>query len=184
MSNEFFSSPLPRDMSFELAKLFMPYGFGALWWGRDDLIHKAQKAFAQRPDRIAHPLLSVMRDEVENRYAVVPMLFGTSGTRLRDRIKKRCVSVCGLTEEAPRKISYFGSIPEPGLYGFEDLMDGIVKKANSFRRPAKQNKNAPIVASEAVPWYELRTMHPNTYKSHVNREERRELEEFCKDHNL
>lgn len=184
MSNEAFSSPPSRDMSFELAKLFMPYGFGALWWGRDDLIQKVQKGFVHRPGRIGHPLLSVMKDEVESRYAAVPMLFGTSGTHLRDCIKKRCISVCGLTEEDPRKISYFGSIPEPGLYGFEDLMDGIVKKAHSFRRPAKQGKNAPIVASEAIPWYELRTTHPNTYKSHVNSEERRELEEFCKDHNL
>ena len=184
MSNDAFSSPPSRDMSFELAKLFMPYGFGALWWAHDDLIQKVQKAFVRRPDRIGHPLLSVMRDEVESRGVAVPMLFGTSGTHLRDRIKKRCVRVCGLEEENPGKNSYFGSIPEPGLYGFEDLMDGIVKKANSFRRPAKQSKNAPIVASEAVPWYELRTMHPNTYKSHVNGGERRELEEFCKKNNL
>ena len=168
------------DRGFEAAKLMMPYQFGSLWWGRDDLIKKAQITFTRRPDRIGHPLLSVKRGEFKSRNDMIPMLVGTSGTGLREGVKKLCVQIKGLTAEESDKICYFGAIIKPGLYGFGDLLDGIVRKANSFRKPAKHDKKAPLVASEPVPWYELRTMHPNYFKPHVDDGEKKDLELFCR----
>ena len=178
------SLPSPSDKVFELAKQFMPYGFGSLWWGRDDLIRKAHKSFGCRKDRVGHPLLSVKRGEPQSRQDKIPMLVDTSGTKLRDVVKNRCVKVKALTAEEPSRISYFGSIICPGLYGFEDLLDGIVRKANSYRRSTKHGGKGPIAATEPVPWYELRAMHPNEFKSHVDTDEKKDLERFCDENGI
>jgi len=168
-----------EDRGFDIAKRLMPYQFGSLWWGRDDLIEQKQKHFYRREDRIGHPLVSVSRDEIRSRNDAVPMLVGTSGEKLRDKIKQRCVKVVGMTAEGPDKISFFGSTSEPCMLGFEDLLDGVVKKANSFRKPKKPSKGETITATERVPWYELRVTYPNTHKPQVNDSERQALEAFC-----
>lgn len=172
------------DRVFDLAKQFVPYGFGSLWWGRDDLIHAAHPEFTMRENRIGHPLVSVKRGDLLGRSDAIPMLMGTSGKNLRRMVRAACVKVKGLTADDPDHISYFGSLFEPGLYGFDRLLDGVVRKANAFKKPAKHVKNSKIAASKPVPWYEMRTMHPNEYKPHVNEEERLKLEEFCEKHNI
>ena len=170
------------DRQFEMVKKVVPYQFGSLWWGRDDLIHSAQPEFTEREDRIGHPLVSVKRDEMQDRMDIVPMFVGTSGAHLRNKIKNHCVQVRGLTAVDPGRICYFGSIVEPGLYDFDDLLDGVVRKTHSSRRPEKQDRRAPVVASEPVPWFELRVMHPNQDKPRVDANEHRSLETFCTQH--
>lgn len=185
MSDKAKQPSLPSvDRTFKLAKQFMPYGFGSLWWGRDDLIHATQPEFVEREDRIGHPLVSVSSSDLAGRNDKIPMLVGTSGRNLRRKIKVGCVQVKGLTAEEPDHICYFGSIIAPGLYGFEYLLDGVARKGNAYRRPAKHGKDDPITASEPVPWYELRTTHPNQFKPHVDDGERRALELFCEKNNI
>lgn len=169
------------DRQFEAFKELVPYRFGSLWWGRDDLIHSVQPEFVEREDRIGHPLLSVMRFAPETRRNTVPMLVGTSGTHLRKSIKRHCVRVVGISEEEVDHVSFFGSILEPGLYDFEDLIDGVRHKAHAFRRPEKPVKNAAIVASEPVPWYELRVMRPNSFKPRLGAGEMEALEKFSEE---
>lgn len=170
------------DRQFEMAKLFVRYQFGSLWWGRDDLIHEKQPEFVEREDRIGHPLVSVKRDDLHGRSDCVPMLVGTSGKRLRSEIRADCVPVRGLTAGDPDHVSYFGSIVEPGLYDFGNLMDGVEHKEHAFRRPENAKKRSRIVASEPVPWFELRVMHPNQDKRRVDEDEGRALDRFCRQH--
>lgn len=175
------ASPPEPDRQFDLVKMFVSYQFGSLWWGRDDLIHSVQPEFVERKDRIGHPLLSVMRFAPETRQDTVPMLVGTSGTRLRESIKRHCVRVVGISEEDVGHVCFFGSILEPGLYDFEDLIDGVRHKAHAFRRPAKPVKNAAIVASEPVEWHELRVMRPNSFKPRLDAGEMEALEVFSEE---
>lgn len=176
-------APAP-DRQFDLINRFVPYRFGSLWWGRDDLIHSRQPVFNQRDDRIGHPLVSIKRNEMQNRMDVVPMLVGTSGARLRNEVRAQCVRIVGLDPDDPNHVSFFGSIVEPGQYGFGDLLDGVSRKEHAFRRPEKQDRRASIVASERVPWHELRVMQPNHYKPHASEKERVALDAFCKEHGL
>ena len=145
------------------------------------MIHSVQPEFVEREDRIGHPLLSVMRVAPETRQDTVPMLVGTSGTHLRKSIKRHCVRVVGISEEEADHVSFFGSIMEPGLYDFEDLIDGVRRKVQAFRRPAKPVKNAAIVASEPVRWHELRVMRPNSFKSRLDAVEMEALEKFSEE---
>ena len=170
------------DRLFEVVSRFVPYQFGSLWWARDELIHNLQPQFNTREDRIGHPLVSVKRNALRDRTDSVPMLAGTSGNRLRDAIKKQCVVIRGLSEDAPEHATYFGSIVEPGLYGFDALLDGVRRKPHAFRRPAKQDRDAPVAASEPVPWHELRVMRPNPHKPRVDADEKQDLERFCGRH--
>ena len=176
------SAPNPEpDRQFDIIKRFVPYRFGSLWWGRDDLIHEAQPEFVERKDRIGHPLVSVKRDAMQDRMDIVPMLVGTSGTHLRNGIKAQCVRVIGLEADDPEHVCFFGFILEPGLYDFDDLLDGVRKKEHAFRRPAKQDRQAPIVASEPVPWHELCVMQLNHDKSRLDENEENDLERFCRE---
>ena len=170
------------DRQFEIMRRFVPYQFGSLWWGRDDLIHSAQPEFVERKDRIGHPLLSIKRDGLNDRMDIVPMLVGTSGRHLRKETKLQCVSVRGLTAEDPDHVSYFGSIVEPGLYEFDDLLDGVVRKDNSCRRPSKWDGGASLASSEPRPWFEVRSMHPNAHKPRVDDREKADLEQYCQKH--
>ena len=167
------------DRQFEVVSRFVSYQFGSLWWARDELIHDLQPQFNEREDRIGHPLVSVKRNALRDRTDSVPMLAGTSGNRLRDAIKKHCVVVRGLSGDDPEHATYFGSIIEPGFYGFDVLLDGVRHKPHAFRRPAKQDRDAPVVASEPVPWHELRVMQPNP---RVDETERSALDGFCIQH--
>lgn len=170
------------DRQFDLFKRFVPFIFGSLWWGRDDLIHEVQPEFVEREDRVGHPLVSIKRDEMQDRMDIVPMLVGTSGTHLRNRIKAQCVRVVGLDANDPEHVCFFGSIVEPGLYEFDDLLDGVSRKEHAFRCPEKQDRRAAVVASEPVPWHEFRVMQPNHYKSCVSKNERTALDAFCQKH--
>ena len=172
------------DREFKAAKMLMPYQFGSLWWGRDDLIHDKQHQFVQRDDRVGHPLVSIKHGELEGRQDSVPMLLGTSGTNLRERIRRRCVQVSGLTLEKKEHVSYFGSIVAPGLYGFADLLDGVAHKRHSFQCQKKSLKDGPDNMPDRVPWFELRVMRPNDVKPRVNAEEERQLKSFCARHGL
>jgi hypothetical protein len=171
------------DRVFDLAKKLMPYSFGSLWWARDDLIQQVQDRFVHRADRIGHPLLSIKRGELRSRHDAIPMLVGTSGTNLREKVKRRCVQVRALTAAEPAKISYFGSIVGPGMYGFEDLLDGMIRKSKSFRT-VKKGSGEAFPDFEPVHWFEIRAMVPNGDKPHVDDSERLALEKYCKDHNL
>ena len=170
------------DRVFELFKTFQPWQFGSLWWGRDDLIHLKHAQFEKREDRKGHPLVSVKRNDLSGRQDAVPMLVGTSGTHLRSAIKKGCVSVRGLTAAEPNHVTYFGSIISPGIYSFSELLDGVERKEHAFRRPESSKKRSSVVASEPVPWFEIRTMRPNLDKRHVDDEESRKLDLFCRQH--
>ena len=172
------------DPQFKIVKLFVPIRFGSLWWGRDDLIHEKQPVFCKNPDRHAHPLLSIKRDELKDRTDFIPMLVGTSGRNLSKKTKRGCVTVRGITQQEPNHESYFGSIVAPGFYGFDDILDGVIRKKQSFRRPEKLQLDAPYAATERLPWHELRTMHPNHEKPRVNEKEEQDLNRFCRQHNL
>lgn len=60
---------MKNDKQFEMFKKLVPYLRGALWWARNDLIKFRQPEFNQNDNRIAHPLLSVNKQEVANRFA-------------------------------------------------------------------------------------------------------------------
>lgn len=170
------------DRQFKLMKMCAPIRFGSLWWGRDDLIHEKQPEFVQRADRIGHPLLSVKRDELKDRADMIPMLVGTSGRNLTKETKRECVAVRGIDPKDLGHVSFFGSIVAPGSYGFDDLLDGVIRKKQAHRRPENKHRHSRIVASEPVPWYELHSMQPNHFKPHVDAEEEQNLNRFCQRH--
>ena len=172
------------DRTFEAARQLMPYQFGSLWWGRDDLIKSKQQEFVRRDDRIGHPLLSVKRDELKCRQDSIPMLLGTSGTNLRETTRQGCVQVSGLTSYDPEHVTYFGSIVAPGLYGFDDLLDGVARKRHSLHCRKDFFEGEPENILHQVKWFELRVMCPNGDKPRVNEAEERCLKEFCSCHGL
>lgn len=159
-----------EDRLFETFKIIVGYQFGTLWWGRDDVIKRAHPQFVLRKDRKGHPLVSVMRGELEKPAHSVPMLVGTSGTNLRECIKANCVAVHGVTTGNPNQITYFGSIVKPGMYPYPALLDGVIKKAHTFERGSMRR----------TPWHELRCMLPNAEKPRLDGQERAALEIFCK----
>lgn len=149
------------DRAFEAFKVLVPYLRGALWWAKDDLIKKQHTQFVVRDDRKGHPLLSVSKKSVENRFEAIPMLVGTSGMSMNDRTKFKCVLVSGMTAEDRDHKTYFGSIVQPGLYAIEDMMAGVGKGTTHTG-------------------FTTRNIYPNEDKPLVNESERASLEAWCR----
>ena len=174
-------TPQPNRL-FSAAKKLLRYKFGSLWWGRDDLIQKKQPTFVKRENRIGHPLVSVKRDELASRSDCIPMLVGTSGWSLRTETRNACVQILGLRQDDPEHVTFFGTIIKPGLYGFDDLMDGVKRKRQIFRCLGKTDRYSPEEDFLPAPWYECRVMYPNQDKPWVDDGESFALEQFCKKH--
>lgn len=173
-----------RDFSFEAFKKLVPYLRGALWWAQNDLIKDRHREFNQDDKRKGHPLLSVSKREVEGRFDVVPMLVGTSGVKMSIADRSRCVVVRGMTRTDPGHKTYFGSIVQPGMYAFEDLMSGVrperYTRHSSYGGAVKRRDDERgRIMKEKDKWYYSRTMIPNWHKPMVSDNEMRELNRFC-----
>lgn len=176
------------DITFEAFKKLVPYLRGALWWAKNDLIKYEQQQFNQNDERIGHPLLSVRKTPAESRFDVVPMLVGTTGAKMNDNQRRKCVLVTGMTKIDPSHKTYFGSIVMPGSYSFEDLLEGATARKHEYSVKVNQRKkgnndqeSAWIVRKK---WHECRTMHPNEDKRMVSDSEMVELNRWCNMHHL
>lgn len=170
-----------KDIQLEMFKKFVPYLRGALWWAQDDLIKDRNPQFNQREDRVGHPLLSVSKKEVTSRLGVVPMLVGTSGEKMREKDKMRCVMVVGMTKKDPEHRTYFGSIVQPGMYEVQDLMDGVKSVSTEFRLKDRE-KNTNEYECYRESWHHVRIMVPNIDKQKVSPDEMIALDKWCTVH--
>ena len=157
-----------KDILIDLMNLVVPFDFGSLWWGSDELIGKRIRQFT--PSKIGHPLLSLRRAKIEDRSAEFPMFFGTSGTHTRKSVLRESVAVVGLTKEELEHVTYFGTVLEPGFFRFEDVLDGVQAKPDP-----KRDRNEGL-----TPWHKLRCMCPNDEKPRLLPSEMDNLEAFCK----
>lgn len=172
-----------KEIRFEMFKKLVPYLRGALWWAQDDLIKDRNPQFNERKDRVGHPLLSISKKELTNRFGAVPMLVGTSGDKMGMVSKSRCVAVVGLTKQDSTHRTYFGSIVEPGLYEVQDLMDGVKPVSTKFcLKDRKENEKEYECYREA--WHHSRTMVPNVDKPRVSVGEMSALDKWCTLHGL
>ena len=171
-----------KDRKLEAFKELCAYRRGALWWGRDDLIGAVQKDFFRREDRVGHPLLSVLNQPLEHRLDVIPMLMGTSGDKLREKTRRRCVSVRALTRKDPGHVCYFGSIIEPGGYPATALLDAVTPRKDDLQvvRDGKTGEQTLFKS----PWAEHHQMRPNADKPRLDDAEMKDLEAFCTRHAL
>lgn len=175
------------EKTFETFKKIVPYLRGALWWAQNDLIKDRHPAFNQDDNRKGHPLLSVSLREVNGRFDAVPMLVGTSGARMDFISRARCVKVEGMTRKDPAHETFFGSIVMPGLYSFEDLLTGVRQTkvhAVGYDRHAIKHREEERGIMRKDRWYNVRTMMPNWDKLTVSDEERRDLDKWCKAHQI
>lgn len=176
------------DRVFETFKKVIPHLRGALWWGRNDLIKSRQAEFNPDDEHIGHPLLSVRKTPVESRFDMLPMLVGTTGVRMDDDEKGRCVIVTGMTKADPTHKTYFGAIVMPGNYSLEELIKNIsrtkgeyfVKKYDRHTVHGKAERGNVLRRH----WYENRTMYPNDDKRVVTEEEMKVLNNWCDRHHL
>lgn len=169
-----------KDRGLEAFKALHQYLRGALWWAVDELIKQKQPEFIRRSDRTGHPLLSVAQREVKTRADVAPMLLGSSGKRMRDALKRTCVSVKGMTRNDPLRVTYFGGLVEPGLYTAAEMLDGVTAKSRDYG--VRKGGSGPLLRRSA--WHENHLMRPNSDKPRVDAAEMRALDDFCKRHNI
>lgn len=175
------------DRTFEAFKKLVPYLRGALWWAQNDLIKDRHPMFNQEDAHEGHPLLSVCQREVKGRFDVVPMLVGTSGTKMDFIARSKCVLVTGLTKRAPDHKTYFGSIVMPGAYSFEDLLTGVrptkVDDKEYDRHTVKRRDDERGVVRKDK-WHVARTMIPNWDKPVVSAIEMLALNAWCAKHGV
>lgn len=177
-----------KDKTLDLFKKFVPYLRGALWWCANDLIKERNPAFNKNDDRKGHPLLSLRKGEVVARGDGVPMLVGTTGDKMSEGRKRRCIEIVGMTKVAPDHRTYFGSIIEPGMYSVAELIDGTTPKKGEhvFKEKgdgcSSRNCEKAYLARSSI--YAHRTMLPNWDKPMANENEMRRIDRFCLDHRL
>ena len=171
-----------QDRMFEAFKRLVPYLRGALWWAKNDLLKQRQNQFNQSDQHIGHPLLSVRKSELQNRFDTIPMLVGTTGAKMDDSQKEDCVIVTGLTRNEPEHRTYFGSIIMPGRYHFSELMDGVQQKREAHAHRYEQKGS--VLQLSRRPWHEYRMMYPNPDKGMVSESEMRDLTSWCERHGL
>ena len=175
------------DKMFDDFRKLVPYLRGALWWANNDLIKDRHPTFNQDDDHKGHPLLSVSKREVQGRFDVVPMLVGTTGTKMGVGQRSRCVLVKGMTKKAPEHNTYFGSIVMPGRYSFEDLLTGgrpTKVDAVSYDRHKVKRRDDERGYLHKDEWYDVRTMIPNWDKLMVSDAEMQSLNGWCKNHGI
>ena len=175
------------DKTFEAFKKLIPYLRGALWWAQNDFIKDRHPTFNQDDDHKGHPLLSVSLREVSGRFDVVPMLVGTSGTKMDFIARSKCVLVTGMTKKAPGHKTYFGSIVMPGRYSFEDLLTGVaptkIEVVEYDRHTVKRRDDEHGVLRKDK-WCAVRTMIPNWDKLMVSKSESQTLNDWCVRHGI
>ena len=164
-----------KDRTFEAFKQCVPYLRGALWWARNSLIKDRHPTFNQNDDRNGHPLLSVSLRELRDRFDCVPMLVGTSGQKMRENQKKRCVMVRGMTRRDRAHETYFGSIVAPGMYSFSDLLTGAESRKRYYDKHGK-------IVEGVEGWQSWQTMIPNWDKAKVDDGEMLALNAWCDAH--
>ncbi len=175
------------DKVFEAFKKLVPYLRGALWWANNDLIKDRHPTFNQEDAHKSHPLLSVSKREVQGRFDVVPMLVGTTGTKMGFNKKSRCVLVKGMKRDDPNHNTYFGSIVMPGRYSFEDLLTGIHQtkvEAVGYDRHKVKRRDGEQGYLQKDKWCDVRTMIPNWDKLMVSETEGRALNNWCIQHGI
>ena len=173
--------------TFEAFKRLVPYLRGALWWAQNDLIKDRHPTFNQEDNHKGHPLLSVSKREVQGRFDVVPMLVGTTGTKMGFGQRSSCVLVKGMTKKDPNHNTYFGSIVMPGRYSFEDLLTGVQPtkvEAVGFDKHKVKRRDGERGYLHEAEWYEVGTMMPNWDKLTVSEPERRDLDNWCIKHGI
>jgi len=176
-----------QDRTFEAFKRLVPHLRGSLWWGRNDLIKRNEPTFNQNDAKIGHPLLSLRNEELKSRRDAVPMLVGTSGNKMCAHNKRRCIEVAGMERATPRRITYFGSIVEPALYGVDEMIDGVsAKKGERTVVPAPDAlaKGRAAGMLRVRPWSGYHRMIPNRDKPVVDARERAMIEDYCLIHQL
>lgn len=176
-----------QDRTFEAFKLLVPHLRGSLWWGRNDLIKQREPSFNQKDERSGHPLLSLRNEELKSRMDAVPMLVGTSGSKMSAHRKHCCIEVVGMSRDTPRHITYFGSIIEPALYDAADMIDGVAVKKGE--RTVEPKAGAPRDGCETGVqrirnWHSFHRMTPNRDKPVVDACERAMIEDYCMIHQL
>lgn len=176
------SSAKDADKTLEAFKKLVPYLRGALWWVRNDLLKERQPTFNQEDWHVGHPAMSVRCRPIENRFDPIPMLMGTTGRCFRSKRKSECVKVIGLTAEEPERPTYFGSIVEPGVYAFSDLLDGVAVKEDLAI--SKNARDGNSFALQKTAWHKVRSMRPNWHKPTVDIGERTALNNFCMKHGI
>lgn len=175
------------NKTFEAFKRLVPYLRGALWWAQNDLIKDRHPTFNQEDAHAGHPLLSVCQREAEGRFDVVPMLVGTSGTKMDFIARSKCVLVTGMTKQSPEHKTYFGSIVMPGRYSFEDLLTGVrpTKVGDSeYDRHTVKRRNDERGVVRKDKWCAVRTMIPNWDKPMVSKTESQTLNDWCVRHGI
>lgn len=176
------------DRRLEAFKRLVPHLRGSLWWGRNDEIKNRFPAFNQNDGRVGHPLLSLRKDEVRLRGDGVPMLFGTSGTKMSGHQRQCCIDVVGLTKIDPGHHTYFGSIVEPAMYSVDEMLDGVTPKAKGRSYVSPDRCEVCMGGDRTVlirmGWHDLRMMIPNRDKPVVSDDEMRMIDDFCLIHRL
>lgn len=176
------------NRSLEAFKNLVPHLRGALWWGSDESIHEKHPAFVCREDREGHPLLSLRQAEVHSAGDVVPMLFGTSGDGLWDCERCRCIAIKGVSGKDAEKLTYFGSIVEPGRYTVDELLDAVLPKKGSItfveKKESARRKGAELATMRHASQYEFHSLVPNWGKLVVDKSEMPMIDRYCLDHNL
>lgn len=175
------------DRSFEAFKRLVPHLRGSLWWGANDLVKEREPTFNQMDAHRSHPLLSLRKEELTRRADAVPMLMGTSGTRMYPNEKRRCIEVKGLSRRVQDHVTYFGSIIEPALYSVADMIDGVSVKRGE--RTIEEIKDAPhdgIARGRCrfEHWTEHHRMVPNWDKPVVDKTEMAMVDDYCLIHQL
>ena len=165
-----------KDRVFDAFRQLVPYRRGALWWARNDLIKDRHPMFNQNDDKIGHPLLMISQHELCNRFEPVPMLVGTSGKKMCDYQKAKCVMVTGMTRKERDKKTYFGSIIQPGLYSFDDDF------LSQSKKPYYDKHGEVIDKDYAEKWYNRQKMSPNKDKPMIDDNEMRALNNWCDAH--
>ena len=176
------------DRAFDAFKEMAPHLRGSLWWGRNDEIKERQSEFNQRDSHKGHPLLSIRKEEVSGRHDAVPMLVGTTGSSFGDHKKARCISVTGMTKDAPEHVTFFDSIVEPALFDVENMMDGVTPKAGRYsfeeKDRSKVRKHGEKALLRFTPWHGCMAMMPNWDKLVVDADEMQMIDDYCLIHLL
>lgn len=176
------------DSRLAAFKKIIPHLRGSLWWGRDEEIQKRNTTFVVQEDGTGHPLLSLRKEEVSNRFDCIPMLFGTSGKNLSEHQKRCCIDVVGMQRQRPEHHTYFGSIIDPAQYSVETMLDAVSPKKGEHVFLEKDRHEIARGGERAIlrprQWFEFKAMIPNSDKPIVSEDEMRMIDDYCAIHQL
>ena len=130
----------------EVARKILDLSFGTLWWVEEPVWQALLPHYDPDSKRAGHPGLSCRQKPIEDLYSSVPMLHGHS--------HPRGFPVIGLTEDEPKRTTYFGP-----LLG-------------------------PLPVHEWLPWPSGVRVRANRHKSRLTEEEKTMLADFLEKRRL